>query len=114
MANKSNKEQNIKIGRLLQTARKSKKVSQEELSAKIGLSKGHMSAVERGTCKGSIELLMGYCEHLHMTPNEILKIDDGEIVEDLKRQLFTIPIDEQEKIVDIIKIIRSIYKRRNN
>ena len=38
-----------------------------------GLTKNHISAVERGVSQASIKMLLGYCKKLNMTPNEILE-----------------------------------------
>ena len=47
MANRIIDEDNVKIGRLLQDARESHGVLQSELCAATGLTKNHISAVER-------------------------------------------------------------------
>ena len=65
-------EDNIRIGRLLQTAREQHRVSQAALCDTTGLSKNHISAVERGVSKASVKMLLGYCEKLNVTPNDIL------------------------------------------
>lgn len=49
-------------------------VTQKEIAEHTGLSKNHISAIERGMSKASVELLLGYCEVLEMNPNEILKL----------------------------------------
>lgn len=113
MANKSNEEFNVEFGRLLQTARKSKRISQGDMAEKIGMSKGHISAVERGACKASVEMLMSYCDVLNLTPNDVFKIKDDEIIIELKKLLSSFSSKEQEKIIDIIKAIKSINEFSN-
>lgn len=54
MANRIIDEENVKIGRLLQNARESHGVLQSELCEATGLTKNHISAVERGVSKASI------------------------------------------------------------
>ena len=73
MGNKTNEDLNIKIGILLQRAREDKHVTQKEIAEHTGYSKNHISAVERGVCKASIELLLGYCDVLNIDPNTILE-----------------------------------------
>ena len=57
MANRTIDEENVKIGRLLQDARESHGVLQSELCEATGLTKNHISAVERGVSKASIRML---------------------------------------------------------
>lgn len=57
MANRTIDEENVKIGRLLQDARESHGVLQSELCEATGLTKNHISAVERGVSKDSIHML---------------------------------------------------------
>lgn len=78
MGNKTNEEENIRIGKLLQTARETCGVTQAEMCDYVGLSKNHISAVERGVSKASIEMLLGYCQRLNMTPNDILGFNKGQ------------------------------------
>ena len=72
MANKTNVSMNFEIGLLLQKARESKGITQREISEHTGFSKNHISDVERGLSKASVELLLGYCEILDLDPNTIL------------------------------------------
>lgn len=99
------KNENIVVGKMLQHARKSRKVLQSELCDACGLTKNHISAVERGVSQASIKMLLGYCEKLNMTPNEILGFADDNIDERLKQVLNNTPKSDQEKILEIIKIM---------
>lgn len=47
-----------KIGRRIQKCRKSRKMTQEELADKCGCSSNHLSAVENGTNRPSVELII--------------------------------------------------------
>ena len=49
---------NETIGLTLQNARLAAKVTQAEIAEISGLSKNHISAVERGVCKISLDLLL--------------------------------------------------------
>ena len=69
------KDENIYIGQLLQETRESRKILQSELCDSTGLTKNHISALERGVSQASIKTLMGYCDKLGCTPNDILKYD---------------------------------------
>jgi transcriptional regulator with XRE-family HTH domain len=72
MANKTNVSMNFEIGLLLQKARESKGITQREIAEHTGFSKNHISDVERGLSKASVELLLGYCEILDLDANTIL------------------------------------------
>lgn len=98
-------EDNIKIGRLLQVAREQHKLSQAALCDTTGLSKNHISAVERGISKASVKMLLGYCEKLNVTPNDILGYGDLTLIPELKEVLSTMDIEQQQKALDIIKIL---------
>jgi len=106
MAKREIKEENLKIGRLLQKARESKKVMQSEMEQPCELTKNHISAVERGVSMASVKMLLGYCEKLNMTPNDILGFTEDNIEPELKSLLNDSSKKEQIKIADIIKIMR--------
>lgn len=72
MGNRTNTEINKKIGGLLQKARMAKRLTQGEVAKHIGISEHHLSAIERGVSKASVEVLLGYCEILSVSPNDIL------------------------------------------
>ena len=74
MANRTINEENVKIDRLLQDARESHGVLQAELCEAAGLTKNHISDVERGVSKASVRMLLDYCEKIGITPNDILEL----------------------------------------
>lgn len=99
------KDENVYIGRLLQEARESRKILQSELCDSTGLTKNHISALERGVSQASIKTLMGYCDKLGCTPNDILKYDDLNLIDDLKILLSAMDKEQQKRIVDMIKLM---------
>lgn len=97
---------NIKIGRLLQAAREQKGVFQSDMAEYIGLTKNHISALERGINKASIDVLLGYCSKLDMTPNEILGYEKDEIlIPELKEILSITTAAQQQRIIQMIKLM---------
>ncbi len=85
--------------------RKEKGLNQEELSEKIGLSKNHLSSIERGKSVPTTKFIFEICNVLGETPDYYLlgKIsDDGDELTDLIRQL---PPDSQ----DILKALLKTY-----
>ena len=107
--NKSNEQSNIQIGKLLQAAREQGKVSQQEIADTTDMSKNHISAIERGVSKASIELLLGYCKKLDVTPNEILGYSEGNIIPELRNLLNHASEADQRKIIDIFHLLNKSY-----
>lgn len=58
--NKTNEEENRRIGQILKSTRESYKVTQAEMAQATGMSKNQISAIECGQSKASVELLLGY------------------------------------------------------
>lgn len=100
------KDENIVVGRMLQQARESKRMLQSDMCDACNLTKNHISAVERGVSQASVKMLLGYCKKLNMTPNEILGFDDDFIDERLKSIFKNMSKAEQEKILEMIKIMK--------
>ena len=105
MANKSNEEENKRIGRLLAYARETHKLLQADMTDCTGLSKNHISALERGISKPSVETLLGYCKRLETTPNEILGFNEADILPELKIELAKMDSKDQRKILEIVRIL---------
>lgn len=74
---------NIKIGMLLKKAREAKKISQSEMCEPTGLTKNHISYIERGKGKATVKMLLGYCNKLNLTPNDILGYTENNIISKL-------------------------------
>lgn len=107
MSNKSNQDENARIGHLLKSAREARRVSQAEIAQATGMSKNHISAIERGISKASVELLLGYCCKLDMTPNELLGLSGNEILPNLQNALAKMSHAEQVKVLALIKLMQS-------
>ena len=105
MSNKSNAEINSYIGGLLRVARERSGLKQADMTEATGLTRNHISAVERGVSKASIEMLLGYCKALHTTPDEILGFHE-EMIPELKTALRGSPPEEQLKISQMITLMK--------
>ncbi|RGG47596.1 XRE family transcriptional regulator [Roseburia sp. AF20-18LB] len=105
MANRIIDEENVKIGRLLQNARESHGVLQSELCEATGLTKNHISAVERGVSKASIRMLLGYCEKIGITPNDILGYSELNLIPELQEMINHMDIEQQKCIMDMIELM---------
>lgn len=107
MANKSNDEINLQIGTMLRKARESKGLLQSDMCETTGLTKNHISAIERGISKASVEMLLGYCKKLNMTPNDILEYSECPIDTNLSSLLSDLNKLQQEQIAVIIKSVKN-------
>ena len=97
-------EKNKIIGSKLQKSRELCGVSQKELANFCGITKNHISSIERGCHKASVNLLLAYCDKTHMTPDEILNIkEESRVIPELLRVLSNKSPEEQERILRIIK-----------
>ncbi len=107
MSNTTNEASNQRIGKLLQEARKSGNKKQMDMVSACGLTKNHLSSIERGAAKASIDVLLGYCEVLGLTPNEILGFESRStnIFPELIAELSRIDIEKQKKILAMIQLI---------
>ena len=105
MANKTDENNNILIGKMLKKARENQGVTQADIAQAIGLSKNHVSAIERGVSKASIECLLGYCERLNMTPNDILLFPNSNIIPEFNLELSKVGEEQQKRVLNILRLV---------
>lgn len=67
-----NESANIHIGRMFQLYRKKSNLTQYEVAELTGLQPRHISQIERGFSKGSIDTLLKLCSAYKITPDIIL------------------------------------------
>ena len=97
--NHSNPERNKQIGAMLQSARVKQNVTQKQVADYIGISMNQISCIETGRCKASIEVLLGYCEKLELTPSQILNYSEANCDSCFKIKTYQDKIDSIYKIV---------------
>lgn len=98
---------NQKLGLRLQKCREKKGITQQDIANATGLSRNHISALERGIYKMNVSTLVKYCELLDMTPNELLKIGTHDkIIPELESALLKLDGEEQSKIAKCLTIIK--------
>ena len=66
-----------KIGKFISKCRKDKKLTQEQLSEKLGISDRAVSKWERGLCLPDASIMLPLCEILGINVNELLS---GEMI----------------------------------
>lgn len=105
MSNRTNKDINERVGLQLREAREKAKITQKELAEYIKIGKNHIHQVETGKSKASVEILLGYCDRLGLTPNEILEFDMGGISPKLVSRISSMTISDQEKLLQVLDLI---------
>lgn len=94
------------LGPLLKKKRREKNITQTQIGDYVGLSKNHISDMERGVHKISVQAFCGYCDMLGITPNELLDIHSGDnIIPELKNILDNMEPEKQEKLIAIAKVL---------
>lgn len=69
----------VKLGRAIQKARENKKLSQEVVSGLAGIGRTHLSAIERGERKPTLDTFFKLSEALGMKPSELLAQIENEL-----------------------------------
>ncbi len=73
------------FGRNVQKYRKIKKLTQEQLSEKLGISQKHLSIIETGTQFASASLIERICEELEVSPADLFGGSDDEILNEIRK-----------------------------
>ena len=60
------------IGRRIADRRKRQQIRQQDLAEILGISNNHLSSIERGKAGPSLEVLVGICNALRITPDFLL------------------------------------------
>jgi transcriptional regulator with XRE-family HTH domain len=105
MSNRTNKDINERVGLQLREAREKAKITQKELAEYIKIGKNHIHQVETGKSKASVEILLGYCDRLGLTPNEILEFGMGDISSKLVPRISSMTLSDQEKLAQVLDLI---------
>lgn len=100
---------NQELGKRLKAARQEKNVTQEEMAKACGVSKNHLSVIERGLNTCSSHMLITYAETLHISLDALTGLDENTkgILPELGNALRQLSPQDQKKVLDVIKIIFS-------
>lgn len=106
----------IQFGNRLRTMRTEKKMSQEELSFRAGISAAHLGQIERAEKKPTLETIGKLAEALEISLPELFAFEansnDSEtgtediIISKINSQLKGLTLEEQKDILRIIRIFR--------
>lgn len=99
---------NKSIGKLLAEARINGGYTQADMCDPTGLTKNHISYMERGQGKATVKMLLGYCDKLNLTPSQILQYRPTEArsVNYLLRLAETLSKDDKKTL--ITKLVQSL------
>jgi transcriptional regulator with XRE-family HTH domain len=67
------------VGKVIQRYREKKGLSQEVLSGFADIGRTHLSAIERGIRKPTLDTFFKIAEALNMAPSELMKLIENEI-----------------------------------
>ena len=94
------------IGQRIKEQRKKNKLTQEQLSEKLGMSKNHLSAIDRGVYRVQIETLVMIINCLGCTADDLFcdVIDTGYKIRSsrLSEKIAMLPPEEQNRILAVV------------
>ena len=91
------------IGLRIMQRRKELGFSQEKLAEKLGISKNHLSNIERGKYIPTTEFIFKICNTMGNTPNYYLIGTPIEETNEIVKLIKTLPKDKQQGIVKILQ-----------
>ena len=103
------------IGQRIRTIRKAKSLSQEQIAEKVGISVTHMSHIETGNTKLSLEVFAAITETLECRADELLfgtrEVIGAEALGDVVLTLQSLSTKEQCIVADIVKSSAAALKK---
>lgn len=107
------KKQYIEMGNRIKLRRKELRMKQSELAEKLDISNNHISSIENGREKPSLEILLGICEELKVTPDFLLlgNMHANNIPQDI---IDGLRLCNEEDIEFMRKIVEIMINRNQN
>ena len=68
----------VLVGKVIQQYRESKKLSQEVVSGLADIGRTHLSAIERGVRKPTLETFFKICDAMEVAPSFLIKLIEDE------------------------------------
>lgn len=92
---------NTDLGQRLQMFREKNKITQQEMAEACGLTKNHISALERGCNKCSANALISYAQKLNVSIDELTGFPTGKnsILPELQEMLASMDIAQQQSVL---------------
>lgn len=95
------------IGQRIKNSRREKNYTQEDFSELLGISTEHLSRIETGSCRPSLQLIEKICSILDVTEESLMfgEKSYGENHNELAVKLACLPKEKQQAISLIIDLI---------
>ncbi|XCP83522.1 helix-turn-helix transcriptional regulator [Roseburia hominis] len=89
------------LGQRLQMFREKGKITQQEMAIACGLTKNHISALERGCNKCSAQALISYAKKLNVSIDELtgLPSERNSILPELQQLLAKMDVEQQKSVL---------------
>ena len=68
----------VLVGKVIQQYRENKRLSQEVVSGLADIGRTHLSAIERGVRKPTLETFFRLCDAMEIKPSEMMKLIEEE------------------------------------
>ncbi len=91
------------IGLRIMQRRKELRLSQEKLAEKIGISKNHLSNIERGKYMPTTECIFKICSAMGNTPDYYLVGTPTSETDEIVNLIKTMPTSNQKKITELLR-----------
>lgn len=95
------------VGQRIRRIRKANSLSQEELASRIDISITHMSHIETGNTKLSLQVLVDIANELNVTTDELLfdkeKLDNNSIKPEIQNILNSCSLEESKVLHEVLK-----------
>lgn len=109
-------QQFIQMGQRIKTRRKELRIKQTELAELLDISNNHMSSIETGKQKPSLDIFVMICEQLQVTPDYLLlgSMHAGNIPQDITDGLRLCSEEDIELARKLIEILVERNKKEWN
>ena len=91
------------IGLRIMQRRKELRLSQEKLAEKLGISKNHLSNIERGKYMPTTECIFKICSAMGNTPDYYLVGTPTSETDEIVCLIKAMPLNEQMKLVELLR-----------
>lgn len=97
------------LGQRIQTKRKAKSQTQENMAEALGVSVGYVSQIERGLTKVNLEMLSSICDYLNCDISEVLSgtfsISQNYLTADMEQILSKLSPSNRKTCMEIAQVL---------
>ena len=104
------------MGLRIKIRRKELKIKQAEMAEALDISNNHMSSIENGRQKPSLDIFIGICKHLNVTPDYLLlgSMRSYNIPQDILDKLHLCSQTDIELARDFIELLVKRNQKNSN